>query len=284
MDLNEAEATEELLDNEQPEAESESDDGAEDQVQDGEDQPDEESDAEDEQPEKESSDFLAYQDSEGKEIRVSKDEAIQAVKDRKEMLADYTRKTQNLARERDMVTHEVTKHWEFLQQHQADIGTLHALGAAIQQAEATGEGINPQVLRAYRETENRLQQSRQQFQQWNEREKEVAASRVWDHMRTVASDFNSDTLVDMFKGAEPYGFSLEELNGITDKRQVHMWYELWKDAKAYRALQAKAKKPVPVKKPAPTVNTVTAKAGSANKAPQTDAEYLAFLERRSKRK
>lgn len=275
---------------EQPEEGSEDvEHGAGDDAEFGDEQPEEGSDTTDEQPAKGSDDdFLTYQDSDGQEVRVSKDDALKAVKGAREAHADYTRKTQILAQERNEAKAKEQQHWQFMQHYEAELATFGALGMQIQQAEQSGELIDPRVLRAYQEAGAALQQRRTQFSQYQEelRAQEVARqqSEVWNHMTSVASDFNKTTLRQMFDYMGQYGFALNELDGLTDKRQVHAFYDLWKKAKAYDALQSRAKKPAPPRKPAPTVSKVATRSGSANREPSTDAEYIAFLERRDKKR
>lgn len=238
----------------QPETESENVEADQEieETQDG--QSETETDPDAEQTEDDSGDqFLTYED-DGKEVRVTKEEALEAVKARKSMQADYTRKTQALATERNQAHAEFQKQMEFTNAHAQTIGQYQTLAQRAQQLESIDWNALHQSdpmqfisLRAElddtRVSLNRmsgqLNEQRNAYQGWQQEQAKKHQSEVWNHMKTVKPDFDKSYLKSMFEDAEKYGYEFNELNSITDKRLIHMWADLFTKAKAYDSLQTK---------------------------------------------
>lgn len=214
----------------------------------------EQDDPDAEQTEEDSSDnFLTYED-DGQEVRVTKEEALEAVKARKSMQADYTKKTQSLAAERQQAHAEFQKQMEFTNAHAQTIGQYQSLAQRAQQLESVDWNTLHQQdpmqfiqLRAELDDSRialermggQLNQQRGAYQQWQQEQVKAKQSEVWEHMKTVKPDFGKPALKAMFEDAEKYGFEFNELNAMQDKRLIHMWADMHAKAKAYDALQTK---------------------------------------------
>lgn len=239
---------EESQDGEEPEGEAEEDGEAE----------------EPEQPETDSESWT-YKDDDGNDVEVTAEEAIEAHKNAKRLQADYTRKQQAFAKQREQelaaVQKQAAEQFQMVEQYQADVGEYQAAAARLNQLQGidwnqafdtdpvTAGKLQAEMVQLQGRMQSagqRINQKRAQFQQGQAQALQQAQAAVWEHMGEKMPGFSKDTLKSMFSDAEKYGFSFEELNTIADKRLIHMWADLFQQAK--RTAKLDESKPAIMKK------------------------------------
>lgn len=164
---------------------------------------------------------------------------------------DYRHKTQTFAQERDQAAQLIQQQYQHAQAYAQELGTLHAVNsqiAALEQSINTmdkhgdpvgyTEAVN--YLFNLREQRNglasRVQQQDQQRQAQQQQLHMQAQQRMMADLQTSIPNFNADLLGKLDATAQGYGYTTQELHGLTDPRFVRLVH----DAMQFKALQAKA--------------------------------------------
>lgn len=192
---------------------------------------------------------------------------------------DYTQKTQNLARERELAHKDLEQQHGFVQKYAEDFGKLYSLEGQVKQYEAALQGFDRQndpvtyntlvndLLMLQRERDGvagRIQQY-QQYRSTEERKATAEAQKLAFQELTGPNGipgFNREVVQKMSSAAKDYGISDEEMFGLTDPRALRILH----DAMRFREIQAK--KPEAVNK----VKAAPAKAKPNTSTPPTNIE------------
>lgn len=223
-------------------------------------QPEDTSDSGDqaEQPEETESaeQFWELDDGNGGKVKVTAEDALAAWKQKEAANRDYTQKTQNLAREKEAAQQRIATEMQFAEAFQDDIAQAKQLDAIVKSYEqldwnqlrnspdqvAYNARLSEYNNYRYQRDQAKvtLDQKRGAFSEYLQTQLNEMRAEVWNHMKSVDQSFNSTSLAEMFKAAEKYGYTVDELNrNVADKRLVHMWHDLYSKAKKYDDLQKK---------------------------------------------
>lgn len=260
-----------------------------------EDQKDEDG-TDDEQTEKDSADTTLEWESKGEKIRATQQELKQAFEDKVSLVANYTQKTQNLARERQEAEARVQQEFQQVQVMSAELGQLGTIDARLQEYQNLDwnylRANDPLSYSTYLAEQNNLVNTRNQvvnqitqkaqhlstsLQQAQHQAFEAQHKEAVEHLNVVVPGFANPEkrkviLSEVKQFGIKSGFKAEELAQIADKRQLEVLYK----AQQWDALQAK--KPVAQKK----VAQVPTKANKPSVPAQTQSKQQNSMKRLQK--
>lgn len=249
----------------QPEAEAQNDDPAEQEQDEAEadESTDPEQEPESEEPAAESLDekVVTWETASGEKFEVPVAELKQGYM----RTQDYTQKTQQLAKEREVAHQEVQQQFQRAEQFAQELGALHAQSAYIQQLEvAMGQIDRNTDPVAYNTVANDLILARQQRSDLAGRIAQVQQQRTYAQQQAMLEaqkqavaelssgpnalpGFGKELVEKLNETGRGYGFSDEELAMTTDPRYLRVLH----DAMQWRAAQAKKPEVVNKVKQAP---------------------------------
>lgn len=233
---------------------------------------------------------LTAKDAEGNEIEVPAEEAIKAWKDRESMRADYTRKTQQLAQEREtqaqQIKEQATQQFKFVESFAQDVGQLQYAQTRLQQlnginwndafdtdpvAAAKLQAEQNQLNGFVQNASRNIEQKRAYMQQRQQQDEAQAFAKVWEHMGSVDTEFTRERLVGIVEKAQAdYGIDGQVITSIKDPALMQFVNELVKKADKYDALQKS--KPAINKKVAAAPSKVTKQAGTKKPSTKLDQQ------------
>ena len=192
---------------------------------------------------------------------------------------DYTQKTQNLARERELAQKDLEQQHGFVQKYAEDFGKLYSLDGQVKQYEAALQGFDrhndPVTYNTLVNDLLMLQRERdgvagriQQYQQFRGQEEAKSTQEAQKLAFQELSGpngipgFNREVVQKMSSAAKEYGISEQEMYGLTDPRALRILH----DAMRFREIQAKKTQVVAQVKQAP------AKAKPTTSVPPSNVE------------
>lgn len=264
--------------NQDSDDQNQNDDQTDDDSQDDseEDQNDEDG-TDDEQTEKDSTDTTLEWESNGEKIRATQQELKEAFESKKSLQADYTQKTQNLARERQEAEARVQQEFQQVQTMSVELGQLSQIDARLKEYQTvdwdylrTNDPLSYATYMAERndlfnhrnavanQIGTKAQQLEAQLKESREKAFKEQHEEAVTYLSTAIPGFTDPTkrkaiLAQMKEFGTKSGFTSDELKQVADKRQLEVLYK----AAQWDALQSK--KPVVQQKvsQAPTKATKT---------------------------
>lgn len=221
---------------------------------------DDEGDEDDEQPETDSTDsaekLIKWKTEAGEEFAVPLAELQKGYLRQ----SDYTRKAQDLSKERQTLQQTVQQKFGEVEQYAAELGAFHAQHSYVQQLEqAVSQMREEDDPIGYSSAVNKLLLARQRRDGLASQIAQVKNQRTFEQQQMIVErqkqavealtkgpdalpDFGPELVQAMNKTGLEYGFTDEELSTIVDPRHIRVLH----DAMKYRELQSK--KPQAVKK------------------------------------
>lgn len=218
----------------------------------------------------------------GKKGKVSK-----ALKDGYLRQADYTRKTQEAAKEREAIEGERKTFGEQVQtfqRHAKEVGKLFALGDEVAEFEkidwdrfaaerpADCQAVWIKYQNKLRERDTLVHSLNAQEQKWQFESQRESAKRIEDGKKAIAAipGWSQELDGKLKAHATSYGFTADEWSGVSDPRAVRVLM----DAYSWRQLQANQQRQAPTQ-PAPVAAPPQV---GGQRTPGTDLRNLARSE------
>lgn len=216
---------------------------------------DEESATEDDAEEQPAESDTEEVEFEGKAYKVPKE-----IKDALLRQADYTRKTQEVAAQRQAAqaqAESIQLQAKFQQANFAKLAEAHALQSQLQQfAQVNWDELansNPaqylqldrqqrQLQEAAMRVNGELQTLGQQFQQQMQAEKQEAQARCIEELKTTFKDFGPELLKSLDETGRHFGFTGEELAAVVDPRMIRVLHAATQQLKLQGSKSLVAKK------------------------------------------